>query len=110
MRELVLIAAAAAAIAGPALAGPAPAQTNSVTVKTASVDFADAAQVKRLYAHLTAVAIRVCSSETEELYGVRPAQSCVDQAVSAAVDHIDRPQLTAMLQSNRTTATAADDR
>ena len=110
MRKILLTAAAMAALAGPALAGAAPADSNSVRIKTASVDFADRTQVKRLYTHLTAAAVRVCSSATEELYGVRPDQACVDQAIDNAVRRIDRAQLTAMLPASRTTATAADDR
>jgi UrcA family protein len=105
MRKLLLTAVAAAALGGPALA-----ETHSVKLQTASVDFADRAQVKRLYTRLTAAAIRVCSTPTDELYGVRPDRACVDKAVANAVSHIDQPRLTAMLQSNHVTATAEDDR
>lgn len=105
MRQLLLTVAAAAALGGPALA-----ESHSVKIQTARVDFADRAQVKRLYTRLTAAAIRVCSTPTDELYGVRPDQACVDQAVAKAVRSIDQPRLTAMLPANRATATAADDR
>lgn len=105
MRKLLLIAATAAMIGGPALA-----ETQALKVTTAQTNFTDRAQVKQLYSRLYAAAERVCRTDIEQQYAVKADQACVDEAVASAVHRVDQPRLTAMLPANRTSLTASDAR
>jgi UrcA family protein len=115
MSKLVLAAAAALVLAGPALAAQPAAVTEapSQVVSAKGVNFNDPAQVRHFYARLQGAARAVCqsggSAGSEDL-------SCVRRNLQDAVKAVDAPKLTAMLDATygpnaeRSTAFAADAR
>jgi len=98
MTKLILAAAAALLIAGPALAETArtvedaPAQA----VSTKGVDFANREQVKHFYAKLRGAIAAVCDSGSVNPAFSRGDDACARQVTAQAVKSMDKPVLTAL--------------
>lgn len=101
MTKLMLAAAAAILIAGPAFAETARAVDEAPTqaVSTRGVDFASKDQVKHFYAKLKGAAAAVCDSGSANPRFSMTDASCTRQVVSQAVKTVDKPVLTALYNS-----------
>ncbi len=108
MSKLILAAAAALALAGPAFAQTAAgriagqAQSNEATqskfVSARGVDFNDHAQVSALYTRLWSTAHAVCDSGSAPRMAYADI-GCARRALAEAVKTLDRPALTAMYEN-----------
>ena len=110
MRKTLMMAMTLALplLAAPALARAADrAQVRAVTVSKKGVDFADAAQVNRLYARLKRAANTACSIESADPKYARPNAQCVAEALAAAVNGAGKPLLTAAYQGDAAVANRA---
>lgn len=96
MNKILLAAAAALTIAGPALAAPAGADQS---LSVSGVNFNNAADVDAVYARITRAAATACDSYAAQGRVSAAARTCADRAVAQAVKALDRPVLTAMHQS-----------
>lgn len=98
MTKLVLAAAAALLIAGPALAeasqGPDSAPARSVSVR--GVDFSSADQTQRFYAALNGAADAVCAADASNPRPSEVDASCKRQVMAQAVKVANKPVLTAL--------------
>ena len=95
MSKLILAAAAALLIAGPAFAETARDAQDAPTqvVSTKGVDFANPAQVKRFYAKLRGAVASVCNS------GSAVDATCARDLTAQAVQAANKPVLTALYNS-----------
>lgn len=105
MRVMAVLALGGALIASPALANG-----EKVKVSMAGADFSSPAQVKRFYEKLNSAAVRACTTSTDLYYGIQPDPACVRTAMENAVQKVNQPLLTAMLQNAAAPHYAADDR
>jgi UrcA family protein len=100
MSKLLLAATAALLLAGPALAetqdGAAPTQTVSVR----GADLNNAAQARDVYVKLWRAAYSVCDSNSVNPVIAQADLTCVRQAMSQAVQTLNAPRVTAMLDRN----------
>jgi UrcA family protein len=104
MTKLLLAAAAAFTLAGPAFAesvqGGEDAPTQAVSARGA--DFASQDQVKHFYAKLRGAAAAVCDSGSANPGISRGDAACVRQVMAEAVKAVDKPVLTAVYNSAQT--------
>ena len=98
MTKLLLAATAALLLAAPALA-QAQAEVAAPTriISTHGVDFNDAAQTRGFYMKLWRTAYAVCDSDSTIPRIAQADLSCVDRVMAQAVQKVDAPRLTAML-------------
>ncbi len=90
MTNLVLAAAAALILAGPAFAEAAKTDAPTATVSARGVDFSSQASVKPFYARLRAATLSVCETDL----------SCTRKVMVSAVKAANKPVLTAMYQGS----------
>ena len=106
MRKSLCVAIAAIALSG--VAGQTFAAQASeapvISVSTAGVDFTNRASVRDFYAHLRQAAASVCDSNSVNPRMSQEDQVCAKAALANAVQAVNQPALTAMLDgsSNRT--------
>ena len=96
MNKLLLAATAALVLAGPALAQAEEAAPTQV-ISTRNVDFNNSAQVKGFYMKLWRTAYQVCDSNSANPVVSQSDISCVRRAMAQAVQSVNAPRLTAML-------------
>jgi UrcA family protein len=98
MSKFVLAAAAALLLAGPALAQTEAADaTPTAKISVAGVDFNDQAQAKEFYAKLWRTAYSVCDSNSANPRIAQADLGCVHRVMAQAVQQVNAPRLTAML-------------
>lgn len=93
------LAAAAATLLAPAAAHASdPEETTSVTVHFGDLDLNSQSGAHHLYLRLKLAAQSVCGDEYEaiDLSQRRDIMECQRVAIEHAVEHVDRPQLTAL--------------
>ena len=98
--KVILIAAAAAVLAGPAMAYELKTQADGDQVRVVKlpiqrVDFSDRAAVKAFYVKVKAAAAEACIVPSTSSVISRPDRDCVTEAVRQAVRVANRPLLTA---------------
>jgi UrcA family protein len=98
MSKLLLAATAALLLAGPALAQAQEAAPSQV-VSTRGVDFSDAKQVHNFYNKLWRTAYAVCDSNSVNPRIAQADLACVNHVLAQAVQKVDAPSLTAMLDN-----------
>jgi len=84
-----------------------------VTLSARGVDFADQAQVKAFYDRVRTAARAVCVSDSLTPGDLKEDRECRSRFISAAVDQVNAPLLTAMNNSDSrrpSKAFATDDR
>ena len=86
--------------ASPALAQNLPVEEVSLTVRNTDLD--DPAQAREIYARLEDAAHKACDAAPRHDVAVEAANAaCRKDALAAAVRHLDRPALTAVLADAR---------
>lgn len=96
MSKLLLAAAAALLLAGPVLA-QAEEVAPSKVISTRGVDFSDAKQAHAFYNKLWRTAYAVCDSNAANPRIIQADRTCVNHVMAQAVQKVDAPSLTAML-------------
>jgi UrcA family protein len=96
MSKLLLAAAAALLLAAPTLA-QAQEVAPSQVISTRGVDFSDAKQVHSFYNRLWRTAYAVCDTNSANPIIAQADTACVNQVMAQAVQKVDAPRLTAML-------------
>jgi UrcA family protein len=100
MSKLLLAAAAAVLIAGPAFAAEAQGEASAKTISTRGVDFSSQEQVRQFYVKLHAAAQAVCDAGSPVPRAFAVDAGCVRQVVANAVKAADKPVLTALYNSS----------
>jgi UrcA family protein len=98
MSRMLILAAVAAALSGPAMAYQLKSTADGgtvVTLSTARVDFNNQAQVKAFYTQIKRTADDFCRIPSLSSTIARPDADCVAAAVAHAVRMANRPLLTA---------------
>ncbi len=95
MSKLIFAAAALAALLdGQAVA----ADSHTVAVPTAGVNFNSQAEAQAFYVRVQNAAVRACQTDSTNRYVAQADRGCVEAAVASAVRSADRPLLTAAYQ------------
>jgi UrcA family protein len=98
--KLLLAAAAAVLIAGPALAAETQADAPAKAVSVRGVDFSNPAQVREFYVRLHAAAQAVCDPGSSMPRAFAVDAQCMRRVMADAVKATDKPVLTALYDSS----------
>ena len=99
MSKLVLAAAAALVLAGPALAAPADNDTPAKTVAVRGLNLSNPVQAQRFYVKLQRAARQVCQAGSDRPAAGTEDLTCVRQNMQDAVRAANTAQLTALLNN-----------